>query len=56
MGRWTPEEDVKLTNYVARHTADGAIDWAGASIGGRTSKQCRERWSGIIDPALAKGP
>jgi hypothetical protein len=47
------QEDKALIAYVASHTsANGEIDWSEASIGGRISKQCRERWNGIVDPTL----
>lgn len=51
-GPWTPEEDEKLTNAVQRF----GRDWKKIAeyVEGRTNKQCLDRWSFVIDPALIK--
>jgi hypothetical protein len=53
-GKWTEEEDQKLIISVQ----EGFERWGdiAAKLPGRTSKQCRERWSNYLDPALSKTP
>jgi myb proto-oncogene protein len=48
-GKWTPEEDAKLTEAVKKH----GNNWAAiaAMVHGRTEKQCRPRWTQTLDPA-----
>jgi hypothetical protein len=50
-GKWTPEEDAKLTEAVKK---DGNR-WVkvAALVHGRTDKKCRERWVMILDPDRA---
>jgi hypothetical protein len=49
--RFSPEEDVRLSQIVARH---GATDWSSIALymGSRNARQCRERWCSYLDPAL----
>ena len=51
-GPWTPEEDEKLTQAVQQF----GRDWKKIAemVDGRTNKQCLDRWSFVIDPALVK--
>ena len=53
-GRWSPEEDKLLTEWVEKH---GPNKWTLCSktIPGRNGKQCREHWSNSLDPNLKKG-
>lgn len=52
---WTEIEDQLLLAAVKQH---GTHNWGivAASVAGRTRKQCRERWSGKLNPELAKDP
>lgn len=52
---WSQAEDQLLMNAVSRF---GTNNWGvvAAEVTGRTGKQCRERWAGILNPQLAKGP
>eukprot|EP01039_Chlorochromonas_danica_P006754 gene6752-7464_t len=52
-GSWTVEEDQRLTELVSEH----GMKWAviAKTMEGRTSNQCRQRWSYCLDPALKKG-
>lgn len=52
---WTPTEDQQLLSAVEKY---GTNNWCviANSVKGRTGKQCRERWSGILNPELAKQP
>jgi myb proto-oncogene protein len=49
-GKWTPEEDAKLTEAVKKH---GKNEWVAvaAMVPGRTGKHCRQRWVESLDPA-----
>lgn len=49
------EEDHRLMSLV---TSMGSKSWIEISkrMPGRTSKQCRERWNGHINPSIYKGP
>lgn len=53
-GRWSPEEDDALHRYVQQW----GLNWGRVAqeIGGRTSKQCRQRWCFQLDPSLRHGP
>jgi hypothetical protein len=53
-GMWEAEEDAKLTELVK----GGVSTWKhiAALIEGRTSKQCRERWTHHLDPGLRRDP
>jgi hypothetical protein len=48
-GKWTPEENAKLTEAVRRH----GNSWVEVAelVRGRTSHQCRIRWVGTVVPA-----
>ncbi|OHT16737.1 Myb-like DNA-binding domain containing protein [Tritrichomonas foetus] len=50
---WTEAEDKLLKDAVEAH---GVKNWSLIStlVPGRNGKQCRERWSGMLDPDLAK--
>ena len=52
---WSQSEDQLLMNAVTRF---GTNNWGvvASEVQGRTGKQCRERWAGILNPALAKQP
>jgi hypothetical protein len=49
-GRWTLEEDQKLSQVIADHGTKWAL--VTAMIPGRTSDQCRQRWRNNLDPGL----
>ncbi|GMI27105.1 hypothetical protein TrCOL_g6199 [Triparma columacea] len=51
---WSSDEDVKLKDLVAIH---GTAKWAtvAEALGGRSGKQCRERWNNHLNPDLRKG-
>jgi hypothetical protein len=53
-GKWTPEEDAKLTKAVKKH----GNEWAAvaAMVSGRTNIQCRHRWVNTVDPTNGKSP
>ena len=56
---WTNEEDEALaTAVIALRKTGAAISWTTIAevIGGRTGKQCRERWQNQLDPEVQKGP
>lgn len=50
---WTDAEDNLLREAVELH---GTKNWSIVStlVPGRNGKQCRERWSGMLDPELAR--
>lgn len=52
-GRWTPQEDHKLTALVNCH---GTKNWRfiASYLRGRLPKQCRERWYNQLDPTIRK--
>ena len=52
---WSQNEDDLLLAAVNRL---GTNNWGliAAEVSGRTGKQCRERWAGILNPALTKQP
>ena len=51
---WSSDEDVKLKDLVAIH---GTAKWAtvAEALGGRSGKQCRERWHNHLNPDVKKG-
>jgi hypothetical protein len=51
-GRGNGEEDTKLTEAVEKH----AKNWVAIArlVPGRTTKQCRDRWTQTLDPANGK--
>jgi myb proto-oncogene protein len=51
-GKWTPEEDAKLTEAVKKHGKKWVA--VAAMVPGRTDKQCRRRWVDTVDPAIEK--
>lgn len=52
-GSWTVDEDQRLTELVSEF----GMKWAviAKAMEGRTSNQCRQRWSYCLDPGLKKG-
>uniref|UniRef100_A0A1D1Y9H1 Myb-related protein 3R-1 n=1 Tax=Anthurium amnicola TaxID=1678845 RepID=A0A1D1Y9H1_9ARAE len=52
-GPWTPEEDDKMIDLVAKY---GPTKWSfiARSLPGRIGKQCRERWHNHLNPAIKK--
>lgn len=55
-GAWSPAEDVLLSEAVQTY-GSSTRSWAliADCFDGRTSSQCRERWSKAIEPGLSKG-
>jgi hypothetical protein len=54
--KFTETEDVKLRKLVAEWGTD---DWALVARhmgGGRTTRQCRERWQNYLRPGIVNGP
>ena len=53
-GQWTSQEDAMLVVLVGQ----GFKNWSILSehMQGRTSKQCRERWTHHLDPSINRGP
>jgi hypothetical protein len=53
--KWSPEEDIKLVDLVAKH---GLKKWSviANELPGRKGKQCRERWINVLDPTISKEP
>jgi hypothetical protein len=53
-GKWTGEEDAKLTDAVKKH---GGNNWfaVAALVPGRTNQQCRQRWIRSLDPGTRRG-
>jgi myb proto-oncogene protein len=51
-GKWTPEEDAKLTEEVKKH----GKDWLAVAnmVPGRSNLQCRRRWINTVDPTNKK--
>jgi hypothetical protein len=47
--RWTQVEDRKLTKAVKKHGNDWVV--VATMVPGRSNKQCRERWTYILDPS-----
>ncbi|KAL9226672.1 hypothetical protein vseg_002458 [Gypsophila vaccaria] len=54
-GPWSPEEDVVLSELVAKF---GARNWGmiARGIPGRSGKSCRLRWCNQLDPCLKRKP
>lgn len=52
-GPWTPEEDEKIIELVAKY---GPTKWSviAKSLPGRIGKQCRERWHNHLNPDIKK--
>jgi hypothetical protein len=52
---WSQAEDQMLQNAVSRY---GTNNWGSVAveIQGRSGKQCRERWAGILNPGLRREP
>ncbi|TYJ22245.1 hypothetical protein E1A91_A08G112900v1 [Gossypium mustelinum] len=54
-GLWSPEEDLKLKNYVLKH---GHLCWSSVPINAglqRNGKSCRLRWINYLRPGLKRG-
>ncbi|KAI7741089.1 hypothetical protein M8C21_006491 [Ambrosia artemisiifolia] len=54
-GPWSPEEDIMLSELVAKF---GARNWSliARGIPGRSGKSCRLRWCNQLDPSLERKP
>jgi hypothetical protein len=52
-GRWTAQEDAKLTEAIKKHGNDWVL--VAALVPGRTNKQCGQRWGECLDPAINTG-
>jgi hypothetical protein len=54
-GTWTRAEDARIIELVGVH---GAKKWAviAKGVGGRSGKQCRERWHNHLDPSIKRTP
>lgn len=52
-GHWRPYEDKILADWIK---INGSSNWKGVAslLPGRTSKQCRDRWSNVVNPNLKK--
>ncbi|XP_068668527.1 transcription factor MYB3R-3-like [Aristolochia californica] len=52
-GPWTPQEDDKIIELVAKY---GPTKWSviAKSLSGRIGKQCRERWHNHLNPKIKK--
>jgi hypothetical protein len=52
-GNWTEEEDAIITQWVQQN---GPTKWADLAkqLPGRIGKQCRERWTNRLDPAVSQ--
>jgi hypothetical protein len=48
-GKWKAEEDAKLIEAVKKHGKKWVA--AAAMVPGRSDRQCRERWTNILDPS-----
>jgi myb proto-oncogene protein len=60
-GRWTLEEDAKLTSAVANTPKkwcgkEYKTDWAAVAtlVLGRTNNQCKNRWKDALDPSIGR--
>ena len=53
-GKWTLKEDFLIKSWVQEH---GPVNWnlCALRIKDRCGKQCRERWTNILDPSINKG-
>lgn len=53
-GRWTTHEDQIIRNWVHRR---GTCDWGKCALNlqRRDGKQCRERWTNVLNPQILKG-
>jgi hypothetical protein len=53
-GAWTPREDQAITEWVTSHDP---VEWTklARTLPGRTGKQCRDRWTNMLDPKVYKG-
>jgi hypothetical protein len=55
VGRWTPEENEKLTAIV-KELGPGKWKIIAERFLDRTPQQCREHWNATLDPAIRRGP
>lgn len=53
-GPWSVEQDRKLLEWI---NSEGSKHWNQCAefVGGRTGKQCRERWFNTLNPQIKKG-
>ena len=54
-GKWSPEEDKALARLVDKYGDHEAWKHICLELGGRNTKQCRERWNNHLDPTLRHG-
>lgn len=54
-GKWSPDEDRRLSALVAKYGVQVAWKHICLELGGRNTKQCRERWNNHLDPTLRHG-
>jgi hypothetical protein len=57
-GAWTEEEDEALRVAVGAYKQGERIKWSLVQehVPTRTDVQCRERWTGVLDPGIKTGP
>jgi hypothetical protein len=57
-GAWTEEEDEALRVAVGAYKQGERIKWSLVQehVPTRTDVQCRERWTGVLDPSIKTGP
>lgn len=55
--RWGKDEEARLLHAVPKHSAGGVVDWKAviAEVQTRDHRQCHEKWTNGLDPALVKG-
>ncbi|KAL6896659.1 hypothetical protein ACP4OV_007231 [Aristida adscensionis] len=54
-GRWTVDEDQKLSRYIAQH-GEGSWRWLPKNAGLlRCGKSCRLRWINYLRPGIKRG-
>ena len=57
IGAWTKEEDEALRVAVSAYSGGERIKWSLVQehVPTRTDVQCRERWTGVLDPSIKTG-
>lgn len=53
-GGWSKEEDLILRKWIQNY-GDSNWSYCAEFVGGRTAKQCRDRWVNSLKPTLKKG-
>ena len=54
-GKWDSEEDARLSKLVDKYGDQEAWKHICLELGGRNTKQCRERWNNHLKPTLRHG-